>query len=138
MARGSMHAAIIVITLLISTTLSAQTPAPRTPVNPDGTAPTVRQRPPQSAATNTDPQFGQRRNQEDPIEIRMERERQKALQKERFESLKKDTDKLLQLATELKESVDKANKDMLSLEVIRKTEEVEKLAKKVREKMKAQ
>jgi hypothetical protein len=86
----------------------------------------------------TDPQFSRRRNQEEPIEVRMERERLKAWNKERFENLKKDTDKLLQLATELKASVDKANKDTLSLEVIRKTEEVEKLAKQVREKMKAQ
>jgi hypothetical protein len=61
----------------------------------------------------------------------------KAWNKERYENLKKDTDKLLELATQLKESVDKANKDMLSLEVIRKTEEVEKLAKQVRQKMKA-
>ncbi|HUQ49966.1 MAG TPA: hypothetical protein VM056_04555 [Terriglobales bacterium] len=86
----------------------------------------------------SDPQFNRRRNQEEPIEVRMERERLKAWNKERFENLKKDTDQLLKLATELKASVDKANKDTLSLEVIRKTEEVEKLAKQVREKMKAQ
>lgn len=109
----------------------AQTPTPITPNGGGGTRSSAR-------ATQTDPQFQQRRNQEDPMDIRLERERLKALNKERFESLKKDTDKLLQLATELKESVDKANKDMLSLEVIRKTEEVEKLAKRVREKMKAQ
>ncbi len=102
------------------------------PVQPIGTA-----RPP--APPPTDPQFAPRRNQQpDPIEIRMERDREKALQKERFESLKKDTDKLLKLANELKENVDKASKDTLSLEVIRKTEEIEKLAKQVREKMKAQ
>jgi hypothetical protein len=90
-----------------------------------------------TAAPAPDPQFGPRRNQDEPIEARLERERLKAWNKERYENLKKDTDKLLELATQLKESVDKANKDMLSLEVIRKTEEVEKLAKQVRQKMKA-
>lgn len=85
-----------------------------------------------------DPQFTSRRNQQrDPIEVRMEKDREKALQKERFENLKKDTDKLLKLANELKENVDKASKDTLSLEVIRKTEEIEKLAKSVREKMRS-
>ena len=47
-----------------------------------------------------------------------------------------DTDKLFQLATELKAAVDKTNENLLSLEVVRKADEVEKLAKKVREKMK--
>lgn len=50
--------------------------------------------------------------------------------------LKKDTEKLLQLATELKQSVDKTDENTLSLEVIRKADEIEKLAKSVRDKMK--
>lgn len=66
----------------------------------------------------------------------MEKKRLKALKKEQYQSLKKDTDQLLVLATELKESVDKTTENTLSLDVIKKTEEVEKLAKKVREKMK--
>jgi Skp family chaperone for outer membrane proteins len=86
-------------------------------------------------SVNHDRQFDQRRNN-DPIAEKMERDRLKALNKQRYDELKKDTDKLLQLANELKESVDKANEHTLSLEVIKKTEEVEKLAKKVREKMK--
>ena len=69
-------------------------------------------------------------------EIDMAKKRLKALKKEQYQSLKKDTDQLLVLATELKESVDKTTENTLSLEVIKKTEEVEKLAKKVREKMK--
>ncbi len=63
-------------------------------------------------------------------------EQTKALNKERYVKLKSDTDQLLKLATELKESVDKANQDTLSLDVIKKTEQIEKLAKSVREKMK--
>jgi len=62
--------------------------------------------------------------------------REKAMNKQRQADLKKDTDKLFQLATELKEAVDKTTENTLSLEVIRKTDEIEKLAKEVRKKMK--
>ncbi len=68
----------------------------------------------------------------------MEHDRAKAINKERFESLKHDTDKLLELATELKQNVDRANENTLSLDVIRKTDEIDKLAKQIREKMKGQ
>jgi hypothetical protein len=60
----------------------------------------------------------------------------KEANKKRQQDLKNDTDKLFQLATELKDAVDKTNENMLSLEVVRKADEVEKLAKRVREKMK--
>ena len=63
-------------------------------------------------------------------------EQSKALNKARYAKLKNDTDQLLKLATELKESVDKANPNTLSVDVIKKTEQIEKLAKSVREKMK--
>ena len=90
------------------------------------------------AARPSDPQFSSERNgPQDPTEERMERERQKALNKERQDSLKKDTDRLLALATELKERVDKTDENRLSLDVIKKAEEIEKLARQVREKMKA-
>jgi hypothetical protein len=58
------------------------------------------------------------------------------MNKERQGKLKQDTDKLLQLATELKQYVDKTNENILSIEVVKKTDEIEKLAKSVREKMK--
>jgi hypothetical protein len=87
---------------------------------------------------STDPQFGQERNaQPDPDEVKREKDRLKNLKKENFASIKKDTDKLLALATELKQNVDQASEDKLSLEVIRKTDEIEKLSKKVRDKMKS-
>lgn len=63
------------------------------------------------------------------------KEQEKALNKERFDSLKRDTDKLLVLATELKQNVEKSSENTLSIDVIRKAEEIEKLAKQVREKM---
>jgi hypothetical protein len=51
--------------------------------------------------------------------------------------LKDDTEKLLILANELKAEMDKSNKDTLSLSVIKKAQEVEKLAHKVSGEMKA-
>jgi hypothetical protein len=48
-----------------------------------------------------------------------------------------DTAKLLTLANELKAELDKSTKDTLSLGVIKKAEQVEKLAHKVRDEMKA-
>jgi len=47
-----------------------------------------------------------------------------------------DTSRLLELATQLKAEIDKAGKDTLSINVIRKAESIEKLAKGVKEQMK--
>ena len=82
-----------------------------------------------------DPQFGRDR-QRDQAEEKMERQREKALNKQRQTNLQKDTDRLLQLATELKQYVDKTNEHTLSLDVVKKAEEIEKLARSVKEKMK--
>jgi hypothetical protein len=71
----------------------------------------------------------------DEHRARLEREMEKKANQERFANLKRDTDKLLQLATELKQNVDKANEHTLSLDVLKKAEEIEKLAKSVKEKM---
>ena len=60
----------------------------------------------------------------------------KEANKKRQQDIREDTEKLYQLATDLKAAVDKSSENTLSLDVIRKAEEVEKLAKKVREKMK--
>ena len=89
----------------------------------------------EGAGRQGDPQYGARRNQS-PDEAQQAREQARARNKDRQEKLKADTDKLLQLATELKEYVDKTNENILSIEVIKKTDEIEKLAKSVREKMK--
>jgi len=56
--------------------------------------------------------------------------------KKRQQDIRTDTDKLFQLATELKDAVDKSNEHLLSLDVVRKADEVEKLAHRVKEKMK--
>lgn len=55
---------------------------------------------------------------------------------ERKKQITDDSAKLLQLATDLKAEVDKTTKDTLSLAVIRKADEIERLAHNVKEKMK--
>ena len=55
---------------------------------------------------------------------------------ERRRELADDAARLLSLATGLKAEVDKTDKDTLSLAVIRKADEIEKLARTVKEKMK--
>ncbi len=67
---------------------------------------------------------------------RIEREQEKARNSDRQKRLVADTEKLLALATELKANVDKSNKDTMSVDVIRKADEIEKLAHSVKEKMK--
>ncbi|PYX47544.1 MAG: hypothetical protein DMG79_13665 [Acidobacteria bacterium] len=56
--------------------------------------------------------------------------------KNRVAALKNDTDKLLKLSIELKQSVDNSDENVLSLDVIKKAGEIEKLAHSVKEKMK--
>jgi hypothetical protein len=71
-------------------------------------------------------------------EARDEQARQQAKKAnlERQTALKKDTDKLLKLAVELKDYVDKSNENVLSLDVMKKADEIEKLAHSVKDKMK--
>jgi hypothetical protein len=71
-----------------------------------------------------------------PLNPSLEQEQSKLRNTDRQKQLVSDTQKLLALANELKTDVDKSNKDMLSLEVIKKAEEIEKLAHSVKEKMK--
>lgn len=74
--------------------------------------------------------------QQDPSQKEMQDRMAREANKKRQQDIREQTDKLFQLATELKTAVDKSNENLLSLDVIRKAEEVEKLAKKVKEKMK--
>ena len=73
---------------------------------------------------------------EDDARSRIERDMAKKANQERNAALKTDTEKLLKLAVELKAYVDKANENVLSLDVIKKADEIEKLAHSVKEKMK--
>ena len=93
---------------------SAQTPAPPSP-RPDLASPL---------------------GDADDARTRLSNEMAKKAAKERVAALKHDTDKLLRLSVELKEYVDKSDENVLSVDVIKKAEEIEKLAKSVKEKMK--
>jgi len=55
---------------------------------------------------------------------------------ERKKQIADDTTRLLKMAADLKEEVEKTSKDTLSLSVIRKADEIERLAHSVKEKMK--
>ena len=67
----------------------------------------------------------------------MARKQEQRRNEERQKELVRDTDKLLALATELKSEVDKTNKDVLSVEVVKKAEEMEKLARTVKDRMRS-
>lgn len=68
-----------------------------------------------------------------PPEIQKDMEKKANLQRQA--DLKRDADTLLKLSTELKAYVDKTNENVMSVEVIRKAEEIEKLAHSVKTKM---
>ena len=61
----------------------------------------------------------------------------KALLQERQKDIKKDVDKLYSLATQLKAEVDKTDStSVLSLAMLKKAEEIEKLAKQIKDRAK--
>jgi methionyl-tRNA synthetase len=78
----------------------------------------------------------QRRHEQDEQLSTIQKENARRANEQRQLELKRDTDRLLQLTNELKQYVDKTNENILSLEVIKKAEEIERLAKSVKEKMK--
>lgn len=73
---------------------------------------------------------------EDTQREEMRRKQQQEMNQGRQESLKKDTQELFNLASQLKAGVDKSTQNTLSVDVIRTAQQIEKLAKSVREKMK--
>ena len=80
----------------------------------------------------------QQQEREDPFTLQQKKAMVKKQNELRQQELKKDTDKLLELANELKQYVDKTNENIISLDVIKKAEQIEKLAHAVKEKMKGQ
>jgi hypothetical protein len=71
------------------------------------------------------------------VEVAANNQAPPAPQTAKQKQLADDTAKLLQLANELKAELDKSSKDTLSLSVMKKAEQVEKLARKVRDEMKS-
>ena len=57
---------------------------------------------------------------------------QRDLLKFKFEKMKEDADELAELAKSLQEDLDESNENVLSVEVVKKAEKIEKLAKKIR------
>lgn len=71
-----------------------------------------------------------------PMRAHIDEQRKKAINDDRHKRLEDDADKLLALSNELKTDVDKTDKDELSMDVIRKAGEIEKLAHDVQSRMK--
>jgi len=78
----------------------------------------------------------QQKGGEDEPRLKLERDMARRANEERQANLKRDTEKLLKLATELKDDVDKTDANKLSVDVVKKAEEIEKLAHRVKDKMK--
>ncbi len=116
--RSRFHVWIFFLCVLAVPTMSlAQNPSGQNPAPPQ----MPRNFPPPDADESRD---------------RLARDMEKKAAKERAAAIKTDTDRLVKLSVELKQSVDKADENVLSLDVIKKAEEIEKLAKSVKEKMK--
>jgi hypothetical protein len=81
------------------------------------------------------PPFGEPPNPSDPMARQQQQRMEKARNADRQKQLEQDTDKLLALAKELKEEVNKSNKDTLSVDVVKKAAAIEKLAKSVKDRM---
>ena len=63
---------------------------------------------------------------------RMEKERRDG----EWKKLKEDTEKLVQAANDLKEMIEKSNKDTFSVSIVKKTEDVEKILKDIKRRAK--
>ena len=85
------------------------------------------------SATITDGQMALMSRSDNALQMQQKKMRFEEQQKE----LKVDTDKLVALSTALKEQVDSANKNVLSLDMLKKAEEIEKLAHSVKERIKS-
>ena len=118
-----------VFALIISSTFFAPQAQPQT--NPDPGSPAQV------------PQVRKTSDRETIVSADIEQARQRLQQEltahvisERQVALRRDTEKLASLASELKQSVDRTNANILSMEVIKKAQEIQKLAKSVQDKMK--
>ena len=95
--------------------------------------PSSKQNPPSSSQAPGHPTIS---SDADELRQRQAQELAKKANLERQAALKKDTDKLLKLAVELKDYVDRSNENVLSVDVLKKADEIEKLAHSVKDKMK--
>lgn len=113
------------IGLIVLTTLMAVAQPPQQSTNPN--APYLR------------PEANRLPDKNDQMQLNSDQAKKQhldAANAERKRQIAEDTAKLLELATQLKTEVDKTSKDTLSINVIRKAESIERLAKGVKDKMK--
>ena len=82
------------------------------------------------------PPFPDQTGPVDPDQEKRAHELEKKANQERQAQLKRDTETLLRLATELKQDVDKSSENTLSIDVIQKAGQIEKLARSIKDKMK--
>jgi len=74
-------------------------------------------------------------DEDNPVARQMSMQQALKRNTQRQQQIVDDTAKLLQLAEQLKDEVEKSSKNTLSISVIKKADEIEKLAKAVKEKM---
>src|SRR3974390_492403 len=117
--KRSGAAVVLLLGMLLGVGAAAEIPNPKIPEIPT-------------------PGAQRERTAEDALSPEQKRELAKKQNEMRQQEIRKDTDKLFELATELKQYVDKTNENVLSMDVIKKAEQIEKLAKSVKEKMKGQ
>ncbi len=127
--RGSSSLVCLFLALCMVVGVPARANAPQMTTPNQRNSPS--QPPPSipSAAPATDPG--------DPFRASMEARRLKMQNDDRHKRLVADTEKLLSLSTELKDDVSKTTKNELSLDVIKKAAEIEKLARDVKERMRS-
>lgn len=94
--------------------------------------------PPVTSATSDSPDSSSPvfADQSDPAMSQLMRRQAMLRNAKRQKDLVRDTQKLYVLAGQLKDDVAKTDKDILSINVIKKADEIEKLAKSVKDKMK--
>jgi hypothetical protein len=98
---------------------------------PAGQFPPARTVPPMDPSHQVEIQSQQAEQQKQEQE-----KKRRELNLQRRKQISDESAMLVQLSTELKAEVDKTNKDTLSLAVIRKAQDIEKLAHAVKENMK--
>ncbi len=88
---------------------------------------------PPGAGTGGRAPFGER--EQTTVSAQMQEQMADRRNSERQKQLVADTEKLYQLASELRAEVARSNKEQLSVPVVKRSEEIEKLARAVKERM---
>jgi hypothetical protein len=92
------------------------------------------QSPPNNVQSSPSP-FGPPEDPNDPLARQRQEKMAMTRNIQRQQELVRDTDRLLALAKDLKEQVDKSSKNTLSIDVVKRAAEIEKLAKNVKDRM---